>query len=528
MNNMLFNENAFPAVAATHLLVLVASWFVLAQQNGVFDPPVMDVGALMEGADAIRRMERRRKREESLADESNEAPTKRSRIEHDCERALMCVCQDCLGPDPLFGRQFERIFRVTRTMFDRVWQVVANADPFFACVVNPVTKKAICPEIKVMMALKTLAFGVAPMAFSDCFQMGETAGRSCVKKFCFATAHDKELREKHLRKPTKADCKAISKLHEDEFGHPGNMGCLDCMHVYWRTCPAAWQGQFKNGKEEHSSLVLEAVADYNTWFWHSFFGTPGTNNDINTWDQSPLLRSMLDGTHEGLDFDFTAGKESFSKLWHMVDGIYPEISRFVKTVLVPLNKFQSSCAAWQEGSRKMIERAFGILQRKFQFLCRPVEIFYREDIADVVDTCLILHNMMVEARMEREEPEHLSICDSVALSEDQDRNAVIFREERGQGARRSTTSLTTDNASRLSTGSDMDRQNGVDGRWNLSGDMRAEWELKCAESERRWDELCSEVEHHRLKCALVEMVSKDKAAARNNKQSRSKQNHSDK
>jgi len=41
----------------------------------------------------------------------------------------------------------------------------------------------------------------------------------------------------------------------------------------------------------------------------------------------------------------------------------------------------------------MIEHVFGILLWKFQILCRPIELFYMEEIADVVDACLILHNM---------------------------------------------------------------------------------------------------------------------------------------
>jgi len=42
------------------------------------------------------------------------------------------VCdQDYLGPNLLFERQFERIFRVTRSIFERVWQVAANTDTFF-------------------------------------------------------------------------------------------------------------------------------------------------------------------------------------------------------------------------------------------------------------------------------------------------------------------------------------------------------------------------------------------------------------
>jgi len=68
----------------------------------------------------------------------------------------------------------------------------------------------------------------------------------------------------------------------------------------------------------------------------------------------------------------------------------------------------------------MIERAFGILQRKFQIPCKPIELFHMDEIAEVVDTCLVMHNMMVELQMERDEPEHLSTYDTVTLDERED------------------------------------------------------------------------------------------------------------
>tara|TARA_R110002050_G_scaffold32219_1_gene83027 strand:- start:2249 stop:2383 length:135 start_codon:yes stop_codon:yes gene_type:complete len=43
------------------------------------------------------------------------------------------------------------------------------------------------------------------------------------------------------------------------------------MDVKWKNCPVAWAGQFE-GKEGQPTVVLEAVADHNTWIWHSFFG----------------------------------------------------------------------------------------------------------------------------------------------------------------------------------------------------------------------------------------------------------------
>jgi Plant transposon protein len=63
-------------------------------------------------------------------------------------------------------------------------------------------------------------------------------------------------------------------------GVEGMLGSLDCMHVYWKNWPVAWQGS-QTGKPGKPTIVLEAFADYNLWFWHSSFGWPGSLNDIN-------------------------------------------------------------------------------------------------------------------------------------------------------------------------------------------------------------------------------------------------------
>lgn len=77
----------------------------------------------------------------------------------------------------------------------------------------------------------------------------------------------------------------------------------------------------------------------------------------------------------------------------------------MKTISEPLTKPHKYFAKWQEASRKDVERAFAVLQRKFQFLVKAVEQWYIEDITTIVQSCIILHNMMVEVRLNRDEEE---------------------------------------------------------------------------------------------------------------------------
>lgn len=357
------------------------------------------VSALTSALPAIRRVARK-----VLASDSATTSRKKPK-KFNYERAMLCVQEDYLGPDPLFDGYFERVFRVTRQITERVIQIVGNATGFFRRSKNKVTgEPGIYPEVKVLMAMKQLAYGVSPSAFMDYFQMSDTYGRMCLKELCKVVANS-ELRDIYLRQMTRSDARKVSNIHEVEFGVAGCIGCLDCMHVYWRTCPVAWQGQFE-GKDGSPSIVLEAVADYRLWLWYARFGFPGTLNDINIWDQSKLLKQFLDGTFTAdIDFPFFINNEEFYQVWLLVDGIYPELSRFVKTLSVPITKQERNYSKWQEGKRKSVERAFGVLQRKFQFLVRPVELLFTEDIQDIVEACIIFHNMMVEVRVLRDQDE---------------------------------------------------------------------------------------------------------------------------
>ena len=50
----------------------------------------------------------------------------------------------------------------------------------------------------------------------------------------------------------------------------------------------------------------------------------------------------------------------------------------------------------QESARKDVERAFGVLQARFQILDRPCKLWRVGAMEDVITCCTILHNMIVE------------------------------------------------------------------------------------------------------------------------------------
>lgn len=50
----------------------------------------------------------------------------------------------------------------------------------------------------------------------------------------------------------------------------------------------------------------------------------------------------------------------------------------------------------QEACRKDVERAFGILQSRFAIVAGPARFWRKEVLHDIMTTCIIMHNMIIE------------------------------------------------------------------------------------------------------------------------------------
>ena len=85
--------------------------------------------------------------------------------------------------------------------------------------------------------------------------------------------------------------------------------------------PFAWQGMYKGHKGGYS-VVHEAVASYDTWIWHSFFGIPGSNNDINILQCSPVFSNLVEGNAPPMNFEING--HHYNKGYYLTNGIYPK------------------------------------------------------------------------------------------------------------------------------------------------------------------------------------------------------------
>jgi hypothetical protein len=88
-------------------------------------------------------------------------------------------------------------------------------------------------------------------------------------------------------------------------------------------------GQF-TGKEKEPTIILEAVATKNQWIWHSFFGLPGTNNDLNVLSYSSLFNDVLNRKLPTVSFEIN--QKQFQSAYYLCNGIYPSWGSFIKSI----------------------------------------------------------------------------------------------------------------------------------------------------------------------------------------------------
>ncbi|CAL1390062.1 unnamed protein product [Linum trigynum] len=310
----------------------------------------------------------------------------RERVE--CNRRLM---RDYFDPNPVYNaRIFRRRYRMQPRLFHRIMGDIVRFDPSFALRRDSFGQLSLSPEQKLTGAMRMLAYGSPADQLDEYVRMGESTLMEVFRKFCNNIIN--MYGATYLRAPTPADLRILLRKASSR-GFPGMIGSIDCMHWEWRNCPSGWAGQY-TGHMHRPTIILEAMASYNTWIWHAFFGTPGSNNDINVLGMSPVFDCIVNGSAPHVRFEVNG--HAYDQCYYLADGIYPSWSTLVKTFSNPRSNKEALFAQHQEAHRKDVERAFGILQTRWAIVRGPARAWDVVTLNNIMLSCIILHNMIIE------------------------------------------------------------------------------------------------------------------------------------
>ena len=312
-------------------------------------------------------------------------------VNRDREAADHRLFNDYFADNPLYNEdQFRRRYRMRRSLFLRIVDAVKDHDQYFQQRRDHAGRLGLSSNQKVTAVFRILAYGFPADAADEYVKIGESTTIESLKRFCRAIVEI--FSEQYLRSPTPVDVARLLYINKKR-GFPGMLGSLDCMHWKWKNCPTAWAGQYA-GRSGSPTIILEAVADYDLWIWHAYFGLPGTNNDINVLESSHLMSNLTQGIAPPAHY-VIQGKE-YNMGYYLADGIYPKWSTIVQSIHEPRGPKKKYFAMKQEACRKDVERAFGVLQSRFAIVAGPARYWRKEVLHDIMTTCIILHNMIVE------------------------------------------------------------------------------------------------------------------------------------
>ncbi|GKD83251.1 ALP1-like protein [Tanacetum coccineum] len=172
--------------------------------------------------------------------------------------------------------------------------------------------------------------------------------------------------KEYLRRPTQTDAEKLYAFHEKKHGFPGMIGIIDCTKWSWAQCPQAYRAQFSRG----------------------------SNNDVNVLRQSPVLNDLKVG--KAPEVPFVANDVTYKWGYYLTGRIYPEWAVLMKSISQPgsndVKRIRYKEA--HEAARKDVERAFGVLKKKWAIVRTPALSRSLKRITHFMYTCIILHNMI--------------------------------------------------------------------------------------------------------------------------------------
>ncbi|XP_071688308.1 protein ALP1-like [Rutidosis leptorrhynchoides] len=288
-------------------------------------------------------------------------------------------CENPTFPDDIFKRRF----RMRKVLFLRIRDGILqhsytpNAPDhftFFQQRPDALGRLGFSTIQKITCALRQLSYGMTADIFDEYIKMAEKTGYVTLNNFCKCIID--LYGRKYLWKPNAADIAWLYSAHEEKHGFKGMLGSIDC--------------QYTRGDHGHPTIILEAVASYDMWIWHAFFGMAGSNNDINVLNHSPLFDSLRKDRVAPLPFEVNENHYPFG--YYLADGIYPDWTTLIKGYSTPIEEPRKKFTKFQASARKDVERTFGVLQGRFAILKTPAQVMSVNKMRRIMYSCIVMHN----------------------------------------------------------------------------------------------------------------------------------------
>ena len=253
------------------------------------------------------------------------------------------------------------------------------------------------------------------MTISDCYDVSQPTVSRCISRVSRAVA---SMSHDIIRMPAEHESMQVMEDFSGIGNMPGIIGCIDCTHVVISKPPGEDSERYRNRKGRFS-LNVQAVCGPDLKFFNVVARWPGSAHDSNIFDNSHLCVEMEEGRHRGRllgDAGYPCRNFLFTPLRNpQTDQEHTYNRRHIKT-------------------RNSIERAFGVLKRRFACLKGTVTVNL-ETTTIIIIAAAVLHNLAILGRVPLPEDAENNIEEPQDDIEDHDHGQYINEGLVGNAAR---------------------------------------------------------------------------------------------
>ncbi|KAJ9545363.1 hypothetical protein OSB04_025070 [Centaurea solstitialis] len=213
--------------------------------------------------------------------------------------------------------------------------------PYFQQQYDAAGLPSFSPLQKCTTAIRQLAYGISGDAFDEYVRMGATTTHDCLNNFCSTIIE--VYGQIYLRKPTYEDVQQLYAAHEDVTDFPA------------------------------CSVALTACI--------------GNGGIARLHGKSPLFEDVYDA--KAPDGYFQVNRATYKYGYYLGDGIYPKWATLVKSFSYPEDAKRMKFKKAEEAARKDVERAFGVLQKRWSILVQPARGWEIPRLSNIMAICVV-------------------------------------------------------------------------------------------------------------------------------------------
>ncbi|KAH7693985.1 nuclease HARBI1-like protein [Aphelenchoides avenae] len=291
-----------------------------------------------------------------------------------------------LKNDPI---ELKKYIRMSLNAFEKLLEVLKPS------LVRNSVREPVCPEQRLVVALRYLATGNSFTSIAFSFFLGESTVRAIVHETCEAIRD--VLAPMYLRTPTtQAEWKAVADEFYAKWQMPNCLGAVDGKHIMMRVPPNS--GSLYFNYKGRFSTVLMAVADAGYRILYASVGSYGHESDGGIFDRSDLGKSIKNDSNP-LELPGLAalpGSRLMCIHYFVGDDAFPHHKHLMKPFRQNgLTKERRIYNYRLSRARRMIESTFGLLASKWRLLLRNIDTTPEHCDALVQAVCS-LHNYLVD------------------------------------------------------------------------------------------------------------------------------------